>query len=61
MSKTKRTLNFSEETNDIMEQLTPKQALEILEQATSALTANRAVHMQILQALEVLRKNLIPS
>jgi hypothetical protein len=44
-----------------MEQLTPKQALEILEQATATLNTNRAVHIQILQALEVLKKNMIPS
>lgn len=35
-----------------------KQALELLIQATAQLNANREVHLQILKAIEVLKKEL---
>jgi hypothetical protein len=38
----------------------PKQALDILEQATRQLSANRDVHLTILQAIEALRKLVAP-
>lgn len=38
--------------------MTPEQALQVLEQATSQLQATRVMHQQILQALQVLQKAL---
>ena len=38
--------------------MTPKQALEILVQASGQLNANREVHLQILKAIDVLKKEL---
>jgi hypothetical protein len=35
--------------------MTPEQALDLLDQATAALTTNRASHAQIMEALKVLK------
>lgn len=41
-------------------QMTPEQALSILSQATELVQANRAVHLQIMQAIEVLKPLVKP-
>jgi len=38
--------------------MTPQQALEILEQATAQLVANRQLHVTVLQALAVLKEHI---
>lgn len=38
--------------------MTPQQALQIIEQATSQLQATRIMHQQLLQALQVIQKAL---
>jgi hypothetical protein len=39
--------------------MTPEQAFQLLAKATEALNASRAVHIQIMQALEII-KGLLP-
>lgn len=45
------------------EKMTPEQALSILSQATELVQANRQVHLQIINAIEVLKplvKQVLP-
>lgn len=39
-------------------QLNPLEALKILENATAALNLNRLQHIQIIQAIEIIKKEL---
>jgi len=39
--------------------MTIKEAIELLEQATSQVNANRVVHIKILQAIELIKKELL--
>ena len=38
--------------------MTPEQAIQFLDQVTAQLTVNRQVHMQISQALQVIKSEL---
>jgi len=38
--------------------MTPQQALEVLEQATAQLVANRQLHVAVIQALTVLKEHV---
>jgi hypothetical protein len=40
--------------------MTPQEALNILDQAVSQLQANRQIHVQLQQAIEVLREAIKP-